>query len=279
MLTLGADPEFVFLDSGNHLVSANQYLRFGGKMGTDGCMAIAELRPSPSTEPEEVTKSMFRAMNNRCRRTKELVKYKWRAGSYCAGRALGGHIHIGFDDSSQRAYMTRIVEAFDELISPIVMMLEDKDEAVARRNGSYGRLSAYETKIYGFEYRTLPSFIVNPAVTTGILAMARVIAEQVVADKSWARVIAWNSNKFMACDKSYFHDIIPRCQRIIEKMKLFKEHKAQIKLLWVYLQEGIVFSNFEDMKESWRLKVDEVKKELQQRVIPIRDAEEVWGTL
>jgi len=178
--TLGADPEFVLRRPGpdGKIVSASRYFDRQGRVGCDSVRVgdrlvypLAELRPSPSAEPEALFRNLYAAMRLAASRIDD-ASLEWLAGGMPAkGLPLGGHIHV-----SGVALNADLLRAMDNYLALPLVLLED--ESTKRRRPRYGALGDFRRQFHGgFEYRTLPSWIVSPSVARGVLALAKVVCE------------------------------------------------------------------------------------------------------
>lgn len=71
-------------------------------------------------------------------------------------RTAGGHIHIGYDNSTHETNMS-IIKALDLFLAVPALFL-DNDKL---RRSLYGKSGAFRHKSYGVEYRSLSNFWVN----------------------------------------------------------------------------------------------------------------------
>jgi len=154
-VTLGCDPEFIMYDLNGRVVKPYD-LGFSStssteKIGADGIGSQLELRPSPSTKPLKVVKEireLFKTVINND------VVLSTKGDDY----PLGGHIHVG--NIRNKLDISVLVKLLDYFLGESTINLS----GAAR--GSYKKLSAYETKPWGFEYRTPPAAIFeNPTIT------------------------------------------------------------------------------------------------------------------
>ncbi|WP_309118536.1 hypothetical protein [Paenibacillus sp.] len=181
-LLLGMDPEFVLKKPGpeGKIVSASRYFERRGRVGCDSVRIgdkivypLAELRPSPAAEPRELLRNLYAAMRLAASRIDD-ASLEWLAGGMPApGLPLGGHIHV-----SGVALNADLLRAMDNYMALPLALLED--EPTKRRRPRYGALGDFRRQFHGgFEYRTLPSWIVSPAVALGVISLAKVVCEHV----------------------------------------------------------------------------------------------------
>ncbi|MCC2683301.1 MAG: hypothetical protein K0R75_200 [Paenibacillaceae bacterium] len=174
---LGADPEFVLRKVDGEIVFASLFLDKSGKAGCDAIVLpdrskqypLAELRPSPSSEPRELIHNLRRTMEYAARLIGD-DRLEWVAGGMPApGFPLGGHIHV-----SGVKLNSRLLRTFDNYMALPLILLEDR--ATANRRPQYGFLGDFRLERHGgFEYRTLPSWLVSPRIAAGVLSLARLL--------------------------------------------------------------------------------------------------------
>lgn len=186
------------------------------KVGTDGCDSIFEFRPEASTDIDVVVNSVEDCIRGLAYKLGRhgLTKVFGLSGGGC-GHSLGGHIHIGNErikklsqaDLQQlgkmlddflyfpiRDRMTGAIRTWVNLpnisqqsfggplprFSDIEQAKESMKEITrfgrAERFAGYDGPSQWRQKSYGYEYRSLPSFIVNREFTYLVLEMTKRIA-------------------------------------------------------------------------------------------------------
>jgi hypothetical protein len=178
-IMLGMDPEFILRNEQGKIVPASKYLnRYGGAgydsatvLGRRDIHPLAELRPEPSEDPALLVRNLRRAMWKASMKITD-KSLQWLAGGMpVPGLPLGGHVHMS------GIYVTNdLIRALDNYMTLPLVMIEDL--STGRRRRKYGFLGDIRHQPYGgFEYRTLPSWIVSPQITKGVLALAKLIAE------------------------------------------------------------------------------------------------------
>jgi len=198
---IGADPEFLLFDNNGEVIRANNVLGYHGPIGCDG--AMAEVRPMPAIQPEELVENMEKLF-----KTKELVEaiepYNWMAGCYYKDSArdypLGGHIHIGnpikvanMDSSIRRRFFTSFNKILDELLAVPMIKIDGSSLGRARRTecsmGKYGYFGEFRVCNGRLEYRTLSGlWMMHPTLAIMVLGTAKAIIDEVfrhVADKEY----------------------------------------------------------------------------------------------
>lgn len=176
-LLMGMDPEFILLrESTGRVVPATRYLPTDGVAGCDagppgtrGVFPVAELRPAPRGEPRALLAQLMSAAREADRLIADR-SLSWRAGGMpLPGWALGGHLHF-----SGVTLCAPLLRALDNYLALPMLLLEDS-RAAARRP-RYGVLGDFRRQPHGgFEYRTLPSFLVSPVIAKGAVYLAHLI--------------------------------------------------------------------------------------------------------
>lgn len=171
IITLGSDPEYEVIDrSTMSIVNARTVIHnMSGPIGLDGAQQQIELRPHASSDVDT-------AVNN----LKVLVdtfylRYSSRYALGVAGHSypLGGHIHVGVG----RTYTppAGLLTMLDDFIGVPTVSLS------GRARGHYKHLSQYESKGWGFEYRSAPAIIfMNPLITRIVYKIAKNITHKFV---------------------------------------------------------------------------------------------------
>jgi len=143
-LTIGSDPEFELIEA-DKILYASKY--FAGtdsdtEIGVDGAGDQVELRPRPSSNVEQHIRHVYELI----KKFAELDRFdlSTKGDIY----PLGGHIHVGGVEPTKD-----VLTLLDDFLGVHVINLS------GNARGSYKRLSAYEKKPYGFEYRSCPAAI------------------------------------------------------------------------------------------------------------------------
>jgi hypothetical protein len=179
---IGCDPEFEIVDESGQIISANAYLKrehistsSTSRIGVDHAGGPMEIRPKPGA-PAEVAEDIEKIFVefNKIYPTAEL-------SASSSMMSVGGHIHIGFKKNKMAQAVTPptgLMKLLDMFIGhPLYVTNGDR-----RRNGSYGSMGDYETKTYGFEYRTPPStYMQDKTMTTIVFKVAKGIVESYMA--------------------------------------------------------------------------------------------------
>ncbi|WP_150267995.1 putative amidoligase domain-containing protein [Paenibacillus tepidiphilus] len=179
-LLMGMDPEFLLLrEETGRVVPATRFLPTDGVAGCDagppgtrGAFPVAELRPAPRGTPRALLAQLWSAAATADRRIADRT-LAWRAGGMpLPGWALGGHLHF-----SGVALTAPLLRALDNYLALPLMLLEDG--RAADRRPRYGTLGDFRRQPHGgFEYRTLPSFLVSPLIARGAVYLAHLIVSR-----------------------------------------------------------------------------------------------------
>lgn len=166
-VTLGTDPEMESLVDGkvipgNHLPSINTLNK--AYISSDGARNQRELRPDPSSDPEELVENI-----------RDLIKISSFFGEELsvAGNifSLGGHIHIGGASPSPE-----LISVLDYFLLPF-----NAFSSAQRKASKYGKLGDYRFQPHGFEYRTPPSaWLLTPKLALMTLQLVKVLSEKII---------------------------------------------------------------------------------------------------
>lgn len=275
MITLGTDPELVFL--GPHgLINVRDvgmdrqdgHGDHNPEIGGDGHPWIVEMRPPPAEDPIEVVAHLRRIMKNNYKRMKNpTLNYNdiaWQAGSFVKNKPIGGHIHFGGIELSDY-----ILTACDGIIGQITLLLEDSDGASKRRHGSYGQLSATRPKDWGFEYRTPASWILSPQISVGVLALGKaVIYEEVHQEKYCIKKLSGkrldaitniNRRSFISAEKPYFFRKLKDIWGVVQRYSYFsteegKKHWAAVCHLKDIIDSHPHWHTDKDILHRWKIR-------------------------
>ncbi|MVP00439.1 putative amidoligase domain-containing protein [Paenibacillus lutrae] len=254
---LGSDPEFLLLSPGGKVVSASKYLGREGQAGCDAIvlsghrviMPLAELRPQPSSDPAQLAANLRTAMIAAARQIGN-ESLAWVAGGMpLPGFPLGGHVHFS------RCWLnTHLLRALDNYLALPLMLIEG--ESTARRRPRYGLLGDYRRQRShgGFEYRTLPSWLVSPHVTLGVFALARLIADgyeelrqRPLDDIALQRAYYQGEKKLLA-------EAVEGLWPDLEKAALYKEFARYIKPLQKQIRQMEGWRELTDFRPAWKIR-------------------------
>lgn len=240
-ITVGCDPEFVVLDQNDRPIRFSfDHTDTHGNVGIDHGGSVGEFRPKAGT-PAEVTENLKALITTFNKRYLTLNNYKMVAGG---GKGyfvdMGGHIHFGgltFDQNyisvtrQRNRYRSPVTPTTNDnrLICALDFFIGRRMKKVQggrRSSGHYGKPSDIESKTWGFEYRTPPSWLTEPALTEAVLALAHLIAsiwqvkptafDFVLQNKKTARKRDYQT-LLNECtrDRAYYQDQIANYKRVV----------------------------------------------------------------
>lgn len=189
-MKLGMDVELILYDAhAKKIVPAVRYLPKGGAAGCDAVRLqgrviypLMELRPEPADGPAQLVEHLRRTMQLAARTIAEKrashlqdSKLVWLGGSHPVGKfSLGGHIHV-----SGISLTSDLIRALDTYVALPLALLENPAGSIRRRPGygTYGDVREHDHGGEGgFEYRTLPCFIMTPVLTLEVLTLFHTVA-------------------------------------------------------------------------------------------------------
>lgn len=252
---MGADPEFLMKRKNGTLVMASDYFPRYGPVGCDAIWhgqnrstkPLVELRPKPSADPRQVVIRMYKSMVRATRRIND-PQVEWLAGALPHPKyPLGGHIHF-----SGVPLTFQLLRALDLYLALPLMVAEDTNGV--RRRPRYGFLGDYRVQFHGgFEYRTLPSWLISPTLTRGVMAAAQLIA----ARNPYLPTDDWYDAKLQ---QAYYRGekkiVRERVERLWGWLKRLKEYGAVQKDLDRFYQmivSGTVWDEKQDIRKYWKL--------------------------
>lgn len=256
-VTLGADPEFVMLRPDGKVVPASRYLPRNGDAGCDSVVIrgvrrwpLAELRPTPATEPAAVAADLRRLLAEAARRTAGAA-LSWRAGAGpVRGLPLGGHVHI-----SGAALTSERLRALDNAVALPLRLLEPP--SAASRRPRFGALGDFRRQSHGgFEYRTPPSWLVSPRLACGVLALAKVAAEH-ARDLAASRPLDDDAvrDAFYAGDRGVLLAGVIAVHEALAKTSGYGKYETYIAPLFHAIARGRTWNEAADLRERWGISV------------------------
>lgn len=233
-ITIGADPEIGFVKDGfqflaDDIISDDK--PYG--IGLDGHNDIAEVRTQqghncPIKLVNEIGKYLIELTPLLDNKTKVV------AGSRVGSDPLGGHIHFGTKKDPKD-----FVSSLDLFLAVPILCVENMENARYRRGEtSYGYLSSYETKVWGFEYRTLSSWLVSKGFALSTISLAFVVASEIDMGKklpTFWELPSEAPSAFKSADREYFLKYIPDIFKKVRKMTLYPKYATYIASLFGFI--------------------------------------------
>jgi hypothetical protein len=252
---IGADPEFILRNPNGKIVSAD---RFMGRDGVVGCDAVVlsshqvllplvELRPEPSTNPIMLTQHL-RSLMKRAERMINEPDLDWLAGAMpVKGLPLGGHIHFSGVEVSSR--FLRVLDNY--LALPLIML---ENESVNRRRPRYGFLGDFRKQSHGgFEYRSLPSWLVSPKVTLGVLSLSFLIAHHYLELQQQPLRQIEIQRAFYCGDKPVIEPLIEKLWLDIQNTDMYQKYHKELNSLFQMILHKEVWQEQQDFRKNWNI--------------------------
>ena len=189
---IGADPEFMLLDSEGILKYAAEIDGFGryDTLGSDG--PLAEIRPAPSIEVVDFVKNIRDILENH-ENVSLIQNLEWIGGCYYEppnanyrSHSIGGHVHIGTPGKLAKAidrlgnlYRISVYsclnKVLDEYISIPLIRLDGLETSVKRRS-KYGYYGDFRTDHGRLEYRALSGeWITHPRLAEIVMGATKAV--------------------------------------------------------------------------------------------------------
>ncbi|WP_236642082.1 MULTISPECIES: putative amidoligase domain-containing protein [unclassified Paenibacillus] len=253
---LGMDPEFLLVQMPeSKIVPASRFLERTGVAGCDSVTIggrriypVAELRPAPSSEPRELLAHLMRAFAAASRSISD-HSLIWQAGGMPQrGLPLGGHVH--FSGVTLNGELLRALDNY--LALPLAVL---QDPRGSGRRPRYGALGDFRLKSYGgFEYRTLPSFLVSPLVAKGVVALAGLIARDYQQLRQRPLAKAAIHTAFYEGNREVMQAYIPALLDDLTKMDGFERYEQYAAPLISQLRQGRTWDESRDIRKLWNIR-------------------------
>jgi len=172
--SIGSDPEFGFSQVGGGYVDAVNYgMQAGLAFGADNNSRLVELRPTPSRFALDIVASILAELRWMVHFCPGTLGVEWQAVAYDGRDGQGGHVHFArkTDAHLLNAELNGLDYLFDILNIAQVYNRKDCDNRQARAH--YGMKHDYRKQAYGYEYRTLPTWMCSPWLAYFSIVMAK----------------------------------------------------------------------------------------------------------
>jgi hypothetical protein len=261
-IILGADPEFIMQSPTGNLLMASQYFPLKGKMGCDAISSeqnvaykpLVEIRPDPDEDPRRLVARIYHLLWQEAEKMSDLPA-KWLAGAMpYPGFSLGGHIHFSGIQPN-----FKMLRALDNYLALPLVMVEDADGK--GRRPKYGFLGDFRYQDYGgFEYRTLPSWLVSPTLTKGVFALAKVIVANYPRLQYDPLTRLTIQQAYYEGDKVALQPWIQKLWDDLQSCDDYQVYHKDLQAFYRYLMSGICWNETRDFRIPWRLPPYENKK-------------------
>ncbi|MDQ6418116.1 hypothetical protein RB620_01570 [Paenibacillus sp. LHD-117] len=255
-LLLGADPEYALLMPSGKVAQASRYFGFGvgGAAGADAMLVgrrllypVAELRPEPAESPAALAANVRRLLARAAAKVGDPT-LRWVAGGMpVPGLALGGHIHV-----SGAALTSRLLRLLDSCAAYPLALVEDP--AGRGRRPRYGVLGDFRLQPHGgFEYRTLPSWLVSPAAAKAAFALALLCAREAMAMPRVPASHERYAEAYYAGDRTELAGCLDDVASAIAATDSYRGLAPYIEPLFDAARRGKTWDESVDIRAKWRI--------------------------
>ncbi|MCM3748981.1 hypothetical protein M3223_16620 [Paenibacillus pasadenensis] len=253
VLRIGADPEFLIVRANGRVFSAAGLGGLHSPVGSDMLIRgrnlrqpVGELRPEPATSEEELLRSLRRLLALAARRGIREPGMRLAAGAMpVPGIALGGHVHL-----SGIALTSRLLHVMDSYAAIPLALAEDPSGKNRRpRYGTFG--DSRHQPHGGFEYRTLPSWLVSPAAARYALAISMLIAEDFAWLDDLPSVEETYIRAYYQGNRHVLAGCLPRLRAALEKAPSYDKRRPMLEPLLDAVEAGAVWDESLDIRIKW----------------------------
>lgn len=257
-LLIGADPEFALVTPEGKVAAASRFFGAdtGGAAGADAMLIgrrlhypVAELRPEPAADPAALAASVRRLLFRAAERIGDRT-LRWAAGAMpVPGLALGGHIHL-----SGAALTSRLLRLLDSYAAFPLALVEDP--AGRGRRPRYGTLGDYRLQPHGgFEYRTLPSWLVSPAAAKAAFALALLCAREAASLTYIPSLEERYAEAYYAGDRTVLAGCLDGIAAALNAAPSWSELGRHIEPLLDAARRGVIWNESADIRVKWRIPI------------------------
>ncbi len=253
-LLVGMDPECILVNPDGKVVPADRFFEKKGRVGSDSIVLegravvypLLEFRPQPAASPDILLSHLEQLMHSAHQKLQKHGDFQWLAGgSPRRGIKLGGHLHF-----SGRPLDSRWLRALDYYLALPLVMLEDS--STSGRRPKYGFLGDHRTKHHGgFEYRALPSWIVDRDLTHSVVCLAFIIAQEYRVLQSDMLLDLTLIEAYYKGDKYTLRIYTQQIWMRIEQLKGYEMYRHQLRKFKDRLFHQQSWNEQRDLRESW----------------------------
>ncbi|WP_054024621.1 putative amidoligase domain-containing protein [Bacillus sp. FJAT-28004] len=255
-LLIGADPEFVLVTPAGKIASASRFFGagVGGAAGADALLVgrrllypVAELRPEPADSPAALAANVRRLLLRAADRISDPA-LRWAAGAMpVPGLALGGHIHLSGTPLTSR--LLRLLDSYAAF--PLALV---EDPAGRARRPRYGTLGDFRLQPHGgFEYRTLPSWLVSPAAAKASFALALICAREELNLSYIPALDEHFVEAYYSGDRAELVDCLDGLASALSATASYSALASYIEPLFDAARKGTTWNESSDIRVKWRL--------------------------
>lgn len=266
---IGADPEFN-INYNNQIIQANTLIQTllnekekkskseqgykikkAGEIGWDGCCATAELRPSPTTTPIELTQNIKQLFESITQKT-NLFTFSTSSDTF----PVGGHIHFQIDN--KLVQHPELLKTLHQRLVSFYLPIQLGEEIYnikTRKYNNYGNFNDFKVEcrnpnekdnkkhIYTFEFRT-PSaeWLTTPAITNATIAYLAVVWNEIIHQpksfkKSEELLLnnSYQNNAIQSLAISQYgvitEIILDKIRKHIKHFEMYEDYKTEINFI------------------------------------------------
>jgi hypothetical protein len=173
---------------------------------------------------------------------------EWLAGGMpVKGLPLGGHIHF-----SGVALNSHLLRSLDNYLALPLVLLEG--ETTRHRRPRYGFLGDFRLQPHGgFEYRTLPSWLISPQIAAGVLSLAAVIANHYHSLRRRPLQHVDIQHAYYQGDKRMILPYVHLLWQDIEQTSTFKRYHKELTYLRHKMLTMEEWAEHRDFRSSWEI--------------------------
>lgn len=251
---LGCDPEFMLVSEQGKAVRASRYLDREGVVGSDGLVLsghqteqlLVELRPLPSDDPFVLMDNLRKAMHLACRKLP--CRLAWRSGGMpLKGFPLGGHVHF-----SRVRLNVHLLRALDNYLALPLVLAEGVTTRFRRPR--YGFLGDYRRQRHGgFEYRSLPSWLIEPDLTEGIFCLSALIASHYLELSKLPLEELTCQRAYYEGEKNMLIEPVKEVWSELENLSGYRKYKARLDWMKSRLLSLKPWEEGKDFRLTWEI--------------------------
>jgi hypothetical protein len=252
---LGADPEFILVRAEGAVVPASRYFGRKGRVGCDAVILndkrvifpLVELRPSPAATPLELVIRLQKTMRMAADRIADPT-LQWLAGGMpVRGLPLGGHIHL-----SRVQLSSRLLRVLDNGLALPLAYIEG--ETTKNRRPRFGFLGDAKRKSHGgFEYRTPPSWLMEPGIARGAFALMQLLAEDYREWKLFPLSQLKLQRAYYAGDKETMESAVKEVWNHVKNLPSYPLYRKDLQSLDNRIRERRVWDERKDFRGAWKI--------------------------
>jgi hypothetical protein len=163
------------------------------------------------------------------------------------GFPLGGHLHF-----SRVRLSSALLRALDNYLALPLMLIEDA--ATSRRRPRYGTLGDARHQPHGgFEYRTLPSWLMDPLLTGGVFALAALIAGEYQHLQKQPLLEPTVTAAYYNGDKDKVLGIVRLLWHELEQLPSYSKYEPELNALKTRILKMEPWDSLTDFRHAWGL--------------------------